>query len=404
MSGRAVMGPVASCLPSGTIGTAAGVRLIRSVTVRVMSEYQYYEFAAVDRPLDRQELADVCALSTRAHITPTSFVNEYHWGNFCGNPQRLVEQYYDAFLYLANWGTRQLMLRFPVALLAPSVAERYCVGESASSWSSSGYVIVSATSEDDESGFEWGGEGVLSSVLPVRAEILSGDLRALYLMWLLEVGSGVVDGREKEPPVPEGLATLTGSQTALAEFLRIDPDLLAVAASASATRRQAPGPDIEGWVANLAAAERDALLIGLLRGDEPHLRATTLRRMGTPATEERTERTAGQLVDAACARRDARERAEKQRREQATAENARLAAKSRRRQLDELAAEGERAWSRVATRIAEKKPVGYDIAVALLGDLQEVTADAEFDRRIAALKEEHRRKPAFLERLTAAGL
>jgi hypothetical protein len=33
-----------------------------------------------------------------------------------------------------------------------------------------------------------------------------------------------------------------------------------------------------------------------------------------------------------------------------------------------------------------------------------VTADAEFDRRIAALKEEHRRKPAFLERLTAAGL
>ena len=276
-----------------------------------MSEYQYYEFAAVDRPLDRQELADVRALSTRAHITPTSFVNEYHWGNFRGNPQRLVEQYYDAFLYLANWGTRQLMLRFPVALLAPSAAERYCVGESASSWSSSGYVIVSATSEDDESDFEWGGEGVLSSVLPVRAEILSGDLRALYLMWLLEVGSGVVDGREKEPPVPEGLATLTGSQTALAEFLRIDPDLLAVAASASATRRQAPGPDIEGWVANLAAAERDALLIGLLRGDEPHLRATTLRRMGTPATEERTERTADQLVDAACARRDARERAEK---------------------------------------------------------------------------------------------
>ena len=119
MSGRAVMGPVVSCLPSGSDRTAAGVRLIHSVTVRVMSEYQYYEFAAVDRPLDRQELADVRALSTRAHITPTSFVNEYHWGNFRGNPQRLVEQYYDAFLYLANWGTRQLMLRFPVVLLAP---------------------------------------------------------------------------------------------------------------------------------------------------------------------------------------------------------------------------------------------------------------------------------------------
>jgi hypothetical protein len=368
-----------------------------------MSEYQYYEFAAVDRPLDRQELAEVRALSTRAHITPTSFVNEYHWGDFRGHPQRLVERYYDAFLYLANWGTRQLMLRFPAALLDPSVAERYCVGESASSWSSSGYVIVSATSEDDEGDFEWGGEGVLSTVLPVRAEILSGDLRALYLMWLLEVGSGVVDGREKEPAVPEGLATLTGSQTALAEFLRVDPDLLAVAAAGSSPRRLAPGPDIAAWVGDLPAAERDALLVGLLRGDEPHLRATTLRRMGTPVTERR-ERTAGQLVDAACSRRDARERAETQRRERAAAENARLAATARRRQLDKLAAEGERAWSRVAMRIAEKKPVGYDIAVALLGDLQEVTAEAEFDRRIAALKEEHRRKPALLERLTAAGL
>ena len=369
-----------------------------------MSEYQYYEFLALDKALTSRQREELRQLSTRAEITATRFTNEYHWGSFRGDPEKMMAKYFDAFLYLANWGTRQLMLRFPVALLAPSVAERYCVGESASSWSSSGYVIVSATSEDDESDFEWGGEGVLSSVLPVRAEILSGDLRALYLMWLLEVGSGVVDGREKEPPVPEGLATLTGSQTALAEFLRIDPDLLAVAASASATRKQAPGPDIEGWVANLAVAERDALLIGLLRGDEPNLRATTLRRMGTPATEERTARTAGQLVDAACARRGARERAEKQRREQAAAENARLAAKSRRRQLAALAAEVERAWSRVATRIAEKKPVGYDIAVALLGDLQAVTADAEFDRRIAALKEEHRRKPAFLERLSAAGL
>ena len=265
-------------------------------------------------------------------------------------------------------------------------------------------MVVSATSEDEEGDFEWGGEGVLSSVLPVRAEILSGDLRALYLMWLLDVGSGFVDERRVEPPVPEGLATLTGSQTALAEFLRIDPDLLAVAASGAAPRKQALPPDIKAGVADLPAAERDALLVGLLRGDEPHLRPTTLRRMGTPAPNGGAERTAGQLVDAARARRAARERAEKQRRERAAAENARLVVKARRWKLDELAAEGERAWSRVATRIVEKKPVGYDIAVVLLADLQEVTADAEFDWRIAALKKEHRRKPAFLERLSAAGL
>ena len=78
-----------------------------------MSEYQYYEFQAVDRPLSRDELAAVRALSTRATITPTRFVNEYQWGDFKGDPLTLMARYYDAHLYFANWGTHRLMLRLP---------------------------------------------------------------------------------------------------------------------------------------------------------------------------------------------------------------------------------------------------------------------------------------------------
>lgn len=55
-----------------------------------MSEYQYYEFLAIDRPLDDEERAAVRSLSTRATITPTRFVNEYHWGDFSGDPNRLM--------------------------------------------------------------------------------------------------------------------------------------------------------------------------------------------------------------------------------------------------------------------------------------------------------------------------
>jgi hypothetical protein len=43
-----------------------------------VSEYQYYEFLATDRPLDDREQADIRSLSTRARIAATSFVNEYH--------------------------------------------------------------------------------------------------------------------------------------------------------------------------------------------------------------------------------------------------------------------------------------------------------------------------------------
>ncbi|HEX5345713.1 MAG TPA: hypothetical protein VFW64_01200 [Pseudonocardiaceae bacterium] len=35
-----------------------------------MSEYQYYEFLALDRPLDDRQQAEVRSLSTRAAITP----------------------------------------------------------------------------------------------------------------------------------------------------------------------------------------------------------------------------------------------------------------------------------------------------------------------------------------------
>ena len=157
-----------------------------------MSEYQYYEFAAVDRPLGAHDLDALRGLSTRAHITPTSFVNTYQWGSFKGDPRRLVERYFDAFLYLANWGTRELIVRLPARLVDPETARRYCSGDAVSAWHTGDHVIVAAVSEDEEGDFEWGGEGVLASILPVRAELLSGDLRALYLLWLLGVQVGEV--------------------------------------------------------------------------------------------------------------------------------------------------------------------------------------------------------------------
>ena len=52
-------------------------------------------------------------LSTRARITATSFTNHYEWGDFKGDPRLLMELWFDVHLYLANWGTRRLMLRLP---------------------------------------------------------------------------------------------------------------------------------------------------------------------------------------------------------------------------------------------------------------------------------------------------
>ncbi|KJY41544.1 hypothetical protein VR41_12080 [Streptomyces sp. NRRL B-1568] len=98
---------------------------------RVVSEFQYYHFVAIDRLLDREQLAEIRQLTTRASLTPTSFVNTYQWGDFKGSPETLVEHYYDGHLYFANWGTRRVILRWPVDQLPLEVAERYCTGASA---------------------------------------------------------------------------------------------------------------------------------------------------------------------------------------------------------------------------------------------------------------------------------
>lgn len=67
-----------------------------------MSEYHYYEFRSIDRPLGRKEMDELRSLSTRAEITPTSFTNTYHYGDFKGDPAILMGLYFDAFVYVAN--------------------------------------------------------------------------------------------------------------------------------------------------------------------------------------------------------------------------------------------------------------------------------------------------------------
>jgi hypothetical protein len=57
-----------------------------------MSEYQYYEFLALDRPLTEKQRAELRSISTRAEITATRFVNEYQWGDLKGDPRKMMEQ------------------------------------------------------------------------------------------------------------------------------------------------------------------------------------------------------------------------------------------------------------------------------------------------------------------------
>ena len=66
----------------------------------------------------------------------------------------------------------------------------------------------------------------------LRADLMGGDLRGLYLGWLNCLQMGELDDEEIEPPVPPGLGKLSASLRSLADFLRIDDGLLEAAAEA----------------------------------------------------------------------------------------------------------------------------------------------------------------------------
>lgn len=234
-----------------------------------MSEYQYYEFQAIDRPLTAEEMAELRSCSSRARITPTSFVNDYSWGDFKGDEDAWMEKYFDAFLYLANWGTHVLKLRLPAGLLDAEAARPYCSGEHASVREKNGKLILTFASED-EGGGEWvEGDGQLSSLISVRAELARGDLRALYLGWLRSAQGGDFDDDHLEPPVPAGLAQLSASLESLAEFLRVDFDLIGAAATASPplTLAESNPQDVRTWLATLTAGEKDDFLARCIDGD-----------------------------------------------------------------------------------------------------------------------------------------
>ena len=382
-----------------------------------MSEYQYYEFRAVDRPLDDGQMRELRAVSSRAVITPTSFTNEYNWGDFKGSPDKWMEKYFDAFLYLANWGTRRLMLRIPKRLLDAKTAATFCVGDSGSLRTSGDYVILSFVSQiEDEDWVE--SEGWLASLIPLRSEILRGDLRCLYLAWLLCVQNGEIDDDEVEPTVPPNLRQLSASESSFAAFLGIDGDLIEVAAKASLRSIEDSGTrkELESWVRSLPEDEKNTLLLRMLDDDpqlgtELRIRFATQARAGNQSkcdSKFEDRRTVAELLSAAEALTEEKRRraAEKAAAEKKRIEKERAAA--REKYLDDLAQKADKVWLNVEDLISTKQPARYDEAVKLLVDLRDLAAHRgkieSFQLRHRELCEKHAKKPSLLRKVEKAGL
>jgi hypothetical protein len=365
-----------------------------------VSEYQCYEFLALDRRLTAQEMAELRSISTRAEITPTRFWNEYQWGDLKADPAKLLARYFDMYLYFANWGTRRLMFRLPATAVDLDALRAYAPGGPARLTTTGEHAVLDLWSEVEEPEDDWFEAGHLAaSLTPLRSELLRGDHRVAYLAWLLAVQDGEVDAGASEPSVPRGLASAWAPLTAFAEFLRLDQDLLAAAAESDAEDRDEPGR-FRAWVKRLPMQERERWLLRAADNQDLQLGSELLgefRRAHPPVTSGR--RTVARLQARAEELRAARRRAAAERAAQARA----AAAAARSKQLAGLARRGDAAWRELEQLVGART---YDQAVRLAMDLRAAAAQAgkpeEFDRRIAEVKQRHGRRRGFLDRLRRA--
>jgi hypothetical protein len=392
-----------------------------------MSEYQYYEFAAVDQLLTEQAQSELRSRSTRATITASCFINEYHWGNLKGEPLDWVERFFDAHVYSSSWGNCRLLLRIPRDVIDAKLILD-CVGSPTPSASASMPTAFEVNRTAQHSILDWSfnddsgeharfyeqadGPGWMARLLPLRDELLRGDTRPLYLGWLARLGNGALRDSDREPPLPNGLQTLTPAQASLAEFMMLDPDWLAAAAETSPPLLADVDDDarFDPWLLGLTAAEMRDALRQLLRGNaqetERGLRTRFLNwdRTRNPGGAEPVARRTVAEIDA---RRDAA-RALRLRRERAAndaAEVRRIA--ERRRYLDSLIEHESTTWERIDTTLQRGSGHAYGQAFQLLQDLAEaytcVKNEAIFRRGLVRLMAKHGNRGAWVKRLMNGG-
>ena len=374
-----------------------------------MSEYQYYEFRAVDRPLDEADREALRSLSSRAQITPTSFTNHYEWGDFKGSPRKLMERWFDLHLYVANWGTRQLMIRLPKRLVDQNRLDAWLMGTDLAEVLDAGDNLILDICADgsDAINHDWDdGTGWLGAMAPLRADLLAGDWRLPYLLWLAGVESGSLRAEALEP-LP-GIAPMNGGLQAFADFFCINRDLVQAAAEVPADVRdeRSSSKDLRTVVAAMPESQKTSLLLRLAEGD-PHVAAelrSRVRSALSPALgESPTLRSAAALRDRAQAIREDRENAAAERRRAERLRQEKLAEQATRARLAALRRRGEDVWREVETEVGRRNASGYDRAAELIFDLRTLAdedgAMADFADRLNALRNRHERKQRFLDRL-----
>jgi hypothetical protein len=364
-----------------------------------MSEYQYYEFQAIDLSLTSAEKAAISQLSSRVKPTANRATFTYSHGDLPGDPKQVLAQYFDVMYYIANWGTQQLAFRFPKSLISPEAIVPYCI-KGAIELTVTGDWAILDWKFNDEDGFGWidDEQNILSELIDLRQEILQQDYRGLYLAWLKALTSSEeyvdIDTTELEPPVPPGLSKLSPAQTAFTNIFELSDDLLVAAASTSSQPNVITDPDWEGEIAQLSRQDCEDFLSRLVRG-ETNLAVKLTQKLSksiakTPVSSQ-PRRSIEELLNAS----DKASILATQRQQEA-------AIAKRSKELQALAPRQAQIWEEINILIEKSQSKTYDRAVELLINLRDLAAAENkfepFQTRLDLIYDNYGKRHALIKR------
>jgi hypothetical protein len=359
-----------------------------------VSEYQYVVFQAVDAPLSDEQLEFARRQSTRAEVSRWTLSVEYQYSSFRGDVEGLLRGGYDVYLQYTNYGCRQIKLRLPGGLsFAKSVWAKYVDGERLN-WKSDdkgkgGILSLRPFHEPGDLGDELQTQKCLDAAICVRERLMSGDLRALYLLWLCAADDDEIDPKKMiEPPVPHGIAESATYGDAILKFFGLDPLVLVAAGKdVGAAPTDESRDHAAQWVDALGEQPAKDMLLRFLIGDAAAVKANLLAEIrdsrnpdGWPTSDK--QRTLEELLQKAAALR-VEEDAKQARKAQETAK--REAAKAERLRADRMKQmlKNPDEWLRESERLVDAGGTqNYKAAADILHDLREAVGGEE-GRKIA---------------------
>ncbi len=356
-----------------------------------MSEHQYVAFRAVDRPLTDKELAFARTQSSRAEISQWSFENEYHYGDFRGDVNKLLHSGYDVYVHYASYGTRNVSLRLPNGLPFPEKIWSKYFDIEGLTWTKDskgkgGILELSPFSESGELEEIWEPESYMDELIERRRRLIMGDLRALYLIWLCATGSGYADPTEIEPPVPVGLDQFIEPCGDVLEFFGLDPLMLTAASDGtpamSASAETDPHKTVTDSIDSFTEAEVRTVLRRFLTEDASSVKAEFLARsrnsvdiVAWPTVEG--SRSFEALLARTSQLRDEESQREKKRLETKAKREAEKAEQLRQVRMKEMVKDPQR-WLREAEKLADARGTdNYKAAADVLADLREAIGGDE---------------------------